>query len=235
MRLPKLDKRLSVIAALVREGVRVVDVGTDHGYLIAWLTAGGKIPGGCACDINQKPLGKAAFSLREYGVQDRVRLVLCDGLSGVTPECGEDIVIAGMGGDTIWHILSQAPWVRNPRYRLLLQPMTKAPLLRRKLYENGFAILREQAVVSSGFPYTVMVVSFTGVCREVSPAFAWGGLLQTDTSPAAKAYMARVLRLLTQKVKGLAQARTAQPAKLEEYEKLLAALQCAGSEPLEEQ
>ena len=72
LRLPKLDARLSAIASLVRPGVRCADIGTDHGHLIAWLAASGRILSGFACDINRKPLDKAACSLSEYGVSDRV-------------------------------------------------------------------------------------------------------------------------------------------------------------------
>ena len=104
MALPKLDARLAAIASWVREGVGCADIGTDHGYLITWLAASGKIPHGFACDINQKPLQKAAFSLSEYGVSERVKLVLCDGLSGLQAGDVQDIVIAGMGGDLIWQI-----------------------------------------------------------------------------------------------------------------------------------
>ncbi len=85
MDLPKLDARLAALAGLVRPGVRVADIGTDHGYLISWLAASGKIPAGCACDIHKKPLEKAAFSLSQYGIADRVELILCDGLQGVSP------------------------------------------------------------------------------------------------------------------------------------------------------
>ena len=37
----KMNKRLSAIAALVKEGKGLVDVGTDHGYLPAYLAASG--------------------------------------------------------------------------------------------------------------------------------------------------------------------------------------------------
>ena len=37
----KLDDRLSAVAGLVRNGKRVADIGTDHGYLVAYLVENG--------------------------------------------------------------------------------------------------------------------------------------------------------------------------------------------------
>ena len=69
-KLPVLDERLGAIAALVRGGMPCVDVGCDHGYLIAYLAASGKIPRGIACDINPMPLQRAQKTLRAYGVEN---------------------------------------------------------------------------------------------------------------------------------------------------------------------
>lgn len=222
--LPKLDARLSLLAEMVRPGARAADVGTDHGYLIAWLAASGKIPSGIACDINRKPLEKAAFSLREYGVEEKVALVLCDGLSGVEPGSCDDIVIAGMGGDTIWKIIGSAPWTRDGHLRFVLQPMTKAPALRRSLYRNGFVLEEERAAVSGGFPYCAMAARYTGERREIEPWFAWGGLLAKDPSPLARAYIERVCVLLSQKVDGMRRARRPLP-EAAEYKEALSVLQ----------
>ena len=46
----KLDERLSAVASLVRNGKRVADIGTDHGYLVAYLVENGVCPGGIAAE-----------------------------------------------------------------------------------------------------------------------------------------------------------------------------------------
>ncbi len=203
LRLPKLDARLSAIASLVRPGVRCADIGTDHGHLIAWLAASGRILSGFACDINRKPLDKAACSLSEFGVSDRVKLILCDGLSGLHPGEVDDIVIAGMGGDLIWEILSTQSWTRDPALRFLLQPMTKTERLRRSLWENGFEILREEPAEAGGFPYTVLQTAYTGKVRHPSQIEAYTGLLWQDSRPAAINYLEKVTRQVREKVEGL--------------------------------
>lgn len=227
-RLPKLDARLAAAAALVRRGSRCADIGCDHGYLIAWLTASGQISGGYACDIHEKPLAKAAFTLFEYGVRDRVKLICCDGLAGLHAGDAEDIVIAGMGGETIWGVIDAQPWTRDPKLRFILQPMTKADRLRRRLYQNGFVLLKETAVVSGDFPYTVMQAAYTGAppC-EVDDAFALCGLLLDDNSPAARRYAAKAARHVREQYEGLKKA-TAPDARLEQYEALIGRLEQGG-------
>ena len=227
-RLPKLDARLAAAAALVRRGVCCADIGCDHGYLIAWLTASGQIPGGYACDVHEKPLAKAAFTLSEYGVRNRVGLICCNGLMGLQAGEVEDIVIAGMGGETIWGIIDAQPWTRDPKLRFILQPMTKADRLRRSLYQNGFVVLKETAVVSGDFPYAVMQVSYTGAppC-ELDDAFALCGLLLDDHSPDARQYVAKAARLVREQYDGLKKA-AASHMRLERCEALINCLEQGG-------
>lgn len=201
--LPRLDPRLRALYSLVREGARCADIGCDHGLLISSLAVSGRIRFGYACDVNQKPLEKAAFSLRVYGVEDRVKLLLGDGLSRLRAGECDDIVIAGMGGDLIWDIIRAPAWTRDPSLRFLLQPMTHPERLRQKLYENGFALLREQAVHSGRFVYSVMQAAYTGEPRRIDLALLWGGLLWQSPFPEAAAYFARLSRTLGHLCAGL--------------------------------
>ena len=204
--LPKLDPRLAAIAALVRDGACCADIGTDHGYLIAWLAATGRIRFGYACDIHEKPLKKAAFTLSACGVTDKVKLLRCDGLSGLRQGEADDIVIAGMGGELIWSIIHTADWTRDRKLHFLLQPMTKPERLRQSLYRGGFEISREHAVISGDFPYTVMEVCYTGVPREIDIVFAYTGTLLHQNDEAAKSYLNKTARLIREKVDGLSKA-----------------------------
>jgi tRNA (adenine22-N1)-methyltransferase len=51
-----LSNRLMAVASLVKKGSRVVDVGTDHGFIPVYLCQKGIIESAVACDINKKPL-----------------------------------------------------------------------------------------------------------------------------------------------------------------------------------
>lgn len=150
-----LSPRLMAIALLVPHGCRPADVGTDHGFIPAWLLKNGIVDRCSATDINRGPLAAAERTLSEAGVRDRAELFLCDGLAGCRPEDIDTIIIAGMGGDNIAGILERAPWAREGRY-LILQPMSKAERLRTWLCASGYEITSESLVRDSGRLYPII-------------------------------------------------------------------------------
>ena len=165
-KLLQLQPRLQMLSELVPNGARLADIGTDHGYLPVYLRQHNRINFAIAADVGQEPLQHAVRTASEYGVTG-VDFRLCDGLKGVGADEVDTIVIAGMGGQTIIHILSQAPWTKMPdRYTLLLQPMTKAGELRRWLTENGYRFMGERLVWDKNFLYPVMVI--TGGEQQIS-------------------------------------------------------------------
>lgn len=50
------------------------------------------------------------------GLETVIDIRLGDGLNTLAPDEADDIVIAGMGGETIAAILEAAPWIRDSRY-----------------------------------------------------------------------------------------------------------------------
>ena len=146
----QLGPRLALCAALVRQGSSLCDVGTDHAYLPIWLLKTGKISRALACDINPGPLEAARREGAKYGVGEELSFRLSDGLRAVSPQEAEDTVIAGMGGELILRIVLETPWLRDSSKRLVLQPMSSVPQLRRGLAQGGFAVLEAEAVVDGG-------------------------------------------------------------------------------------
>ena len=140
-------------------------MGTDHGYLPAKLAVSGYSGNIFASDINTGPLEAAKRTAENSGVSDRIRFLLCDGLALCEPKDVDTIVIAGMGGDTICGILDRAEWCMDKRYRLILQPMTKAEVLRYWLANNGFEICREDIVEDGGILYPLLLCRFGGQTR----------------------------------------------------------------------
>ena len=151
-----LDARLAACAAFVRPGSRLADVGTDHGYLPIRLLLDGVVPFAIASDVRPGPLSSAKENAERYGVSEQMDCRLCDGLSDVLPGEADDVTIAGMGGELILRILKEAPWACEDNMRLILQPMTMAPELRRGLLELGMDITREIAVSAAGRVYSVI-------------------------------------------------------------------------------
>jgi tRNA (adenine22-N1)-methyltransferase len=156
MNLP-LSSRLQVCAGFVSPGERVADIGCDHGYLSIYLLQKGIARSVIAADINEGPLQSAVRNAEKFGVAENISFYLSDGARNI-PRDFDTLICAGMGGDTMVHILQCAPWLNNEKYRLILQCQSKTPVLRRYLSENGWRIAEESVLRDGKFLYTVMEV-----------------------------------------------------------------------------
>ena len=185
--LPQLDARLSAAFAYVRPGHAAADIGCDHGKLSAVLAGSGRCPLVLACDLRPDPLNKARRRCAPYG--ERVQCRLGSGLSVVQPGEVDDIVIAGMGAETIMEILEAAPWVFDPRYNLVLVPATKHSVLRRWLARRGFAMVGETLCQAAGRWYAVMNARYAGTEHEPEGLECLCG--KTEGQPGFGAYCAQ--------------------------------------------
>ena len=156
-----LNSRLQACADLITPGARVCDVGTDHAQLAVYLLEGGIAEDVIASDIGEGPLQAAQRTISAHGLDGRIRTILSDGLESIPPEGLTHIVIAGMGGETIIHILESCPFPLD-QTTLILQPMTKARELRKWLYCSGFALAREVCIRDDRYLYAVMQAQYTG-------------------------------------------------------------------------
>ena len=156
MRIP-LSARLAACCNFIRPGDRVADIGCDHGYLGIYLLKNGIAASVIAADLREGPLQSAVKNSEKFGVRDKMTFYLSDGVRNV-PRDFDTLVCAGMGGDTMVSILSDALWLKNEKYRLILQCQTKNAFLRSYLAENGWHIAEETIIRDGKFLYTVMEV-----------------------------------------------------------------------------
>ena len=217
MKLP-LSTRLLACAGFVNKGDRVADIGCDHGYLSIHLLTQGIARSCIASDVAKGPLQSAKDNARKFGVSENITFHLSDGVQSI-PRDFDTLVCAGMGGDTMIHILESAPWLRDEKYRLILQCQSKRPELRKWLYENGFAIRRETLAKDGKFCYPVTEVvyapgeSLKGAEFYITPA------LRASGSPLLPEFYDRVVGGIRTSVEGL--SRTGG----EKYEEMKAVLE----------
>lgn len=214
---PDMGPRLRAIAALTPENCGcLADIGTDHGYIPVSILLEGRAGRAVAADIGALPLEHARRTAGLYGVTDAIDFRLGDGLAVLIPGEADTIIIAGMGGDAITNILSAAPWSRDGPL-LLLQPMSKAEVLRAWLPENGYMVLHEELVQDKGVLYPIFSVR-GGNMTPASPAQAWGGFLLRD-DPLWGLYLSDRLLRLRRTAAGLQKARD--PSLAQKRDKLL--------------
>ena len=212
-----VSERLRACEAQVLPGARVADIGCDHGYLAIELLRTGRASFVHASDLREQPIKKAMANALRFGVADRIRFTRADGLSAVPPDEVDTIVCAGMGGDLIAEILEASPWVRNKKYRLILQPQSSGNDLRRKLSEDGFRIEKEVLVEDGGFLYQILVVRF-GHPEPLSPGqqYICPRLLESK-DPLLDQYFERIDHALRLTVEGIRRAKDPEAAQRLSY------------------
>ena len=165
-----LDARLALAASFVRPGAVLADVGTDHAYLPAFLLSEKRARYAYCTDIADSPLSVARNNLETLGLAEYASFLCTDGLAGLEDAGITDVTICGMGGDTIVHILSKAPFLCVPEVRLILGPMTHAERVRAFLDENGFRTVGEAYGEAAGHAYVTICAEYDGRTRLRSDA-----------------------------------------------------------------
>lgn len=152
----KLSKRLEMIASFVYKGSKIADIGTDHGYIPIYLVKEGIISTALAMDVRKGPLERAEQHIRQFGLDGQIEVRLSDGLKKLSPGEADTVIIAGMGGELIIHILEEGKHVWDTTKHLILSPQSDLFRVRKYLEQNGFSIKREAMLKEDGKYYTVM-------------------------------------------------------------------------------
>lgn len=216
-----LTNRLKTAAELVRRDRKTVDVGTDHGYLPAFLVMSGKTNCAIAADIGVGPLENAKKTFEKYDLKDKIGTILSNGLEKI-PTDTEEIIICGMGGTLIAEILSKAEWIKHKKIHLVLQPMTHSYDVRKFLCENGFFIDTEKFCTDDGRDYVVMSAYYSGEIVVKDDFYYYFGDKVTADTETEKSYIKRQYFYIRSRFDGL--KKSGNDAEAEIFEKVLSAL-----------
>lgn len=202
-------------AALVTQGYTLADVGTDHGYIPIYLLQQKKIPAAIAMDINEGPLERAKKHIALYGLQAYIQTRLSDGVAALKPGEVEAVLIAGMGGGLVMHILKDGEKVCQSAKELILQSQSEIEHVREFLREKGYTILAEDMVYEDGKFYPMMKVQYQGENENAQKASEvlklsdlYGGLLLQNRHPVLKTFLEKEKLIYT----GIKENLAKQPA-----------------------
>lgn len=209
------------------KGNVLADVGTDHGYIPIYLCEKKQIPRAIAMDINEGPLERAREHIVQYGLEGYIETRQSDGVNALMPKEADSILIAGMGGGLVLHILSDGEAVCRQAKELILQPQSELERVRAYLWMNGYAILNEEMVLEDEKFYPMMLVSYQG---ENHPDYAknqmfcrYGKCLLQAGHPVLKQYLEKERQLYLGILESLKENTASEKtkARLEEVEALL--------------
>ncbi len=170
----KLDKRLTAVAHMVKEGSTLVDIGSDHAYLPIYLCQKGVIQRAAATDVHKGPVKNAEDNIASEGLSDKITARLADGMDGLDLENYDTVTVCGMGGELIFRIINNEK-VKTLRPNLILQPMSSIDDLSFLLAGEGFEIYDDTLVRDGGRIYRIMMIKYTGNPYKISYLEAHAG------------------------------------------------------------
>lgn len=153
-----LGPRLEAVAALTgKVGYKCgADIGTDHAKLAMELARRGICRKVIASDKNAGPCDAARRAVARENLTEAVEVRQGDGLASLSPGEAQLITIAGMGGTLMLSILSAGRDILADRPRIVLQPQTDIPAVRRRLCGDGWQIVDEALAEENGHIYVIV-------------------------------------------------------------------------------
>lgn len=212
--------RLETILSMAPQCNCAVDVGADHAKVAIELVRRGIAQRATATDVGAGPLSRAKIAISACGLSEKIDTVLTDGLTDVPKH--DLVVIAGMGGELILHILDTAAWTREDDVAFLLQPMTAGERLRSGLFARGYRVEREEIAKEGRKYYPILLVR-----RGEEPYTSLDQLYLSragDASPLAEEYLAHVLARMEKQLRGLKSAEEEDEKRIEETTQVINAL-----------
>ena len=131
--------RITELYSRLRPCRLFADIGCDHGFVAELAVKNGIAEKVYISDISAKCLAKAEKLLAVHIRTGTVESYVSDGFAAFE-ETPDQALIAGMGGEEIVRILSEAKELPE---RLVLQPMKNASAVRRFLTQNGYKLLED--------------------------------------------------------------------------------------------
>lgn len=143
--------RIKTIASLVDKDSKLVDIGTDHGYLPIYLYENEITKNVMGSDISSNALKFAKANFEKHNLSDKIKLIVSDGFKNLD-EKYDTAVISGMGTDTIKKILN----IDNIPNKLIISSHKNVVELRLFMNEKGYKIIKEIVLQENDIFYDII-------------------------------------------------------------------------------
>lgn len=153
------DSRIASIAAMVIKGETAADIGTDHAGLALYMLEQGITPKMIISDLPDGPFTRACQAVVSSPYSSVIEVRQGDGLQVLRPGEVFNVILAGMGGDTIVDILSFDFNKARSFKHYVLQPMSKPQVVRRFLATQGWPVIKEEIVKENNRLFVIISTS----------------------------------------------------------------------------
>ncbi|MEG0823457.1 MAG: class I SAM-dependent methyltransferase [Erysipelotrichaceae bacterium] len=150
----KLSKRLEAIYTCIPANAVIADIGSDHAYIPCSYILNNKGTKAYACELRDGPLDNAKQTILTNNLVDSVIPIKSDGLENL-PQDVDTIIIAGMGYDTIKHILEAYPNKLTNLKNIIVQSNKNVDLIRTWISDHHYTITNEE-IVNDSFFYEIV-------------------------------------------------------------------------------
>lgn len=155
-----LNLRLKNIIEIVPICDKIIDVGTDHGYVLIDLIKKNKIKSGIASDNKKGPLDRAKRNASLYKVKDKIEFRLGSGLSTIEKNEVSGAIFAGMGSYLIKDLIEKDIEKIKMMDFVLIQPAQKTEVIREYLYNGPFDIIKEDIIREDDRFYQYILIRY---------------------------------------------------------------------------
>lgn len=190
----KLSNRLEMVVSFVEAAESAADIGTDHGHVPVELVRRKTVSRAYAMDVRKGPLSKAEENIAAAGLKDKIETRLSDGLDKLKAGEANAVIIAGMGGELVIHILEAGCHMWDTVDQWILSPHSEIHKVREWLFNHGFPVVKEDMVYEEGKYYTIMDVRKCTGTALGDPAgmeknFRYGKVLRETKNPVFLDYL----------------------------------------------
>lgn len=201
----RLSDRLNAVIGLVSDTVCGADVGCDHGFISIELISRKVAQHMIAMDVREGPLSRAKEHIEQFGLTDKIETRLSDGVSNLKVNEADAVIVAGMGGNLVIHILESGQDIIKNMKQCVLQPQSEIEKVRAYLRENKYKTVAEEMIYEDGKYYPMMkVVPDIGSNCEVPKVYdCYGELLIKEKNPVLKKYLLHQLNKKEEILKNL--------------------------------
>lgn len=196
----ELTNRLKMLTSFVDKGMKVADVGCDHGYVPIYLIKEGIASYALAMDINRDPLEKAKNNAIAYKVSDGFDTRLSNGIKELKNFEVDCVIIAGMGGKLIENILTNDADKLKSYKRLILSPHKDIMSVRKKLKDLNIPIVNETMLYEEGHYYNFIIAEPGGLESDSLKFDEDNDLLQLITNKYGKILIMNKNQVLSRQI-----------------------------------
>lgn len=145
----RLSKRLQTISSMINTDGKIYDVGCDHAYLDIYMAGLGY---NCvAIDVRNSVIENAKKNVAQSGFQNKIEVVLNDGLEDITIDENSIVVLSGLGTRTILKIIDD-----KRIKQIIIQSNDDLYLLRKTMMERGYSIINEKIIFEDNKYYVII-------------------------------------------------------------------------------